>query len=90
MSSGRPSTGSKIDTSSSAFENMRRLIIDFYNWVASFFTTDDGGDEEKTVFLETKRKVKKFKMLNHYYSPQLKRRRVYMPDLDAREIYILE
>ena len=51
---------------------------------------DDGGDSEKDVFLKTTRKVKKFKLLNHYYSPQLKRRRVYMPDIDPREIYILE
>ena len=52
MSSGKPSIGSKIETSSSAFENMRRFIIEFYNWVASFFTGDD--DQEKTVFIKTK------------------------------------
>ena len=92
MSSGKSSlTGSNINTSSSGFENIKRLITDFYNWVVSFFSSVDTCDDgEKTVFLKTTRRVKKFKLMNHYYSPQLKRRRVFMPDLDPREIYILE
>ena len=85
MSTGN-STGSSNASSSSALESITRLISDLYHWVTGFFF----GDDVEATVLKTTRKVRKFEVLNHYYSPQLKRRRVFMPDLDPREIYILE